>query len=237
MITAQVSLVEEILANPMYLAAGGLAIILIGVLAMKFLSGSGASGVSTKVSFQKSGGKPTGSNVLLLRPRDHRFMSIPVDIENSRVLLCKKIDKIARRFYKAGPGWTNPEARQTMFLGVDGYGYVANIKKPDAQKFTLKETLIELWTKEFYEKVPKPYRDVIETSEYGLIVDVSIPEESDEMPFKSSESLDEEDRSKMLHELANPEEKVPLRRTLMPILFGFTAGIALVLLIQQFQGG
>lgn len=230
-------MIAEILSNPLYLAAGGLAIILVGVLAMRFMSSGEVGGGNSKISFSKSGGKASGKNILLLRPRDHRFLSVPVDIETARALICKKMEKVSRRFYKSGPGWTNPEAKQTIFIGVDGYGYVTNIRKPDPTKLTLKEALIELWTKEFYEKVPKPYRDVIETSEYGLIVDVTIPDEEEGMPFKSSESLDEEDRAKMLHELANPEEKVPLLRTLMPILFGFFAGMALIMLIQQFQRG
>ena len=225
---------EGIIDNPFYLAAGGLILVLGGVLYMKFFKGDGSGGGTSAI--MPGGQKVARKSVFLLRPRDHRFMPVPVDIENARSIVCKKIDKVSRRFYKTGPGWTNPEKRETVFLAIDGLGYVCNINQPDAPHYSLKEVLTDLWTDEFYNKIPKPYKELVESTNYGLTIDVVIPTEEG-LPFKSSEDLNEEDRQKMLHELANPEEKPSLVKTLMPILFGFFAGASVVLLINTFRGG
>ena len=59
--------------------------------------------------------------VMLLRPNDNRYATLPVDRETDEGVYCKKVDGIQYRFYKTGPGWTGGMVR---FLGVEGLSLI-----------------------------------------------------------------------------------------------------------------
>ena len=219
-------MLDAIFGNSYFLAA---LIIGLGVLLFAVFNYF-KRGTSSVIS--KEGNK----EVFVLRPRDHRLLPVPVSTETARTLVCKKVENVIRRFVKTGPGWTIINKRKIIFLAIDGYGYICRIKDAIEERLSVREALIEVWGSEFYSKIPPKERDALESTNWGLTVGVTIPAEED-LPFKSSEDLTEEDRQKMLKDLANPDEKVPLVKSLMPIIFGFTLGIALTLVIVSLRGG
>jgi hypothetical protein len=185
---------------------------------------------------QTGGNKGPRKTVCVLKPDDHRYIPAEVELETAKTLKCKKREKIIRRFIKTAAGWADVEARRVMFLGIDGYAYLTQPSEPEEKHLSLKEVLQELFGFEQYEKMSEDKRDIVENTTWGLTVGVTIPEENDTLPFKSSEDDSEDDRQKMLAQLANPDEKTSITKSLMPILFGFMLGALIVLGIWKASG-
>lgn len=187
---------------------------------------------------KRRGNKGPKRIVCVLRPDDHRYIPADVELETAKTLKCKKREKVIRRFIKTtlGCGWSDVEARRVMFIGIDGYAYLTDPKLPEEQKLSLKECLQELFGYEQYQKMSEDKREIVENTTWGLTVGVRIPDGTETLPYKSSEDDAEDDRSKMLSQLANPDEKVSLSKSLLPILFGFAFGALLVLVLWKMGG-
>lgn len=108
--------------------------------------------------------------VMLLRPNDGRFATLPIIKETDEGLYCKKMDGISYRFYKTGPGWTE---RIVRFLGVEGTPLISYIKAGDIKiTTTVSEFLRFKWGEGPYDKLPPALKKPLEEGT-GLIVNVN----------------------------------------------------------------
>lgn len=112
--------------------------------------------------------------VMLLRPNDNRYTTLPVDRETDEGVYCKKVEGIQYRFYKTGPGWTEKMVR---FLGVEGTPLISYIKSRKAVVTTVSEFLRFKWGDKPYDKLPDSLRKPLEKGT-GIIVNIDplIPE-------------------------------------------------------------
>lgn len=107
--------------------------------------------------------------VMLLRPNDGRFATLPVDRETDEGLYCRKVGGVQHRFYKTGPGWTGNLVR---FLGVEGTPLISYIKEGTKKIETpVSEFLKFVWGEGPYKKLPNALKKPLEEG-IGLIVTV-----------------------------------------------------------------
>jgi len=106
--------------------------------------------------------------VMLLRPNDGRFATLPIEKETDEGLYCKEVDGINYRFYKTGPGWTEKIVR---FLGVEGTPLISYIKEGNKITTTVSEFLRFKWGDAPYDKLPDALKNPIENGT-GLIVNI-----------------------------------------------------------------
>ncbi len=106
--------------------------------------------------------------VMLLRPNDGRFATLPIEKETDEGLYCKRRDGISYRFYKTGPGWTE---RIVRFLGVEGTPLISWIQEGNDVTTTIEKFLRFKWGDGPYNKLPDSLKKPIEEGT-GLIVNV-----------------------------------------------------------------
>ena len=106
--------------------------------------------------------------VMLLRPNDNRYATLPVDRETDEGVYCKKVDGIQYRFYKTGPGWTGSMVR---FLGVEGTPLISYIKSKKEVVTTVSEFLRFKWGDKAYDKLPNALKKPLEKGT-GIIVNI-----------------------------------------------------------------
>ena len=107
--------------------------------------------------------------VMLLRPNDNRYTTLPVDHETDEGVYCKKVDGIQYRFYKTGPGWTGSMVR---FLGVEGTPLISYIKSKKEVVTTVSEFLRFKWGDGPYDKLPNALKKPLEKGT-GIIVNIN----------------------------------------------------------------
>ena len=137
-------------------------------IGMLLLIGISVAVILLFLYFNLSKKKTLQKEVMLLRPNDGRYTTLPLDRETDEGLYCKKRDGISYRFYKTGPGWTE---RMVRFLGVEGTPLISYIKAGENITTTVSEFLRFKWGDGPYNKLPDALRKPIEEGT-GLIVTV-----------------------------------------------------------------
>lgn len=178
--------------------------------------------------------RPT-KEVLLLRPRDKRGLTIPVALESDIGLTCKKTEGIVRRFLKAGPSWTFASKTKvvTRFLGLEGTAYTVAIKGNEMTQVSLEDTLRLLWGDK-YNKLPEDLKDPIEKDKVGVTIGVQPIEEQEEMIPMSSDDLHDAGDGVVLEKLAagaQPSKKMEIYQFIMGAIAG-----AFIMYLSVMQG-
>ena len=107
--------------------------------------------------------------VMLLRPNDGRFATLPVDRETDEGLYCKKVGGVQHRFYKTGPGWSG--GGLVRFLGVEVTPLISYIKKKLEVTTTIEEFLRFKWGDGPYDKLPKTLKNPLEKGT-GIVITI-----------------------------------------------------------------
>ena len=170
--------------------------------------------------------------VMLLRPNDGRFATLPIIRETDKGLYCKKHDGIQYRFYKTGPGWTEQIVR---FLGVEGTPLVAYIKKGNEVTTTVSEFLRFVWGDKPYDKLPDDLRKPIEKGT-GVIVTVDpiIPDKEYKLDRVTADAvLAESDRANLDEFGKGTPKKEGFKQLTMDLSKIFLGAFAMYFLIKQ----
>lgn len=160
--------------------------------------------------------KPT-KKILLLRPRDRRGKSLTVTQETDLGLVCKPTKGVTHRFIKVGPSWVFHEAGRmiTRFLGLEGTAYTAIVKGDELVNVSIKEFLIFLWDKKFYDAIPEVQRDKVETDVIGVTIRVQkIDEEEEGLSALTADDINDENDNIVLSKIAEPQ-KVDLSQNIL----------------------
>lgn len=171
--------------------------------------------------------------VMLLRPNDNRFTTIPVERETDEGIYGKKVDKIKYRFYKSGPGWTEKIVR---FLAVEGTPLISYIKEGTKRiKTTIPEYLKFAWTEGVYNKLTDDLKKPLEEG-VGIIVTVSpiIPKEDFGLDrLKADAILKESDVANLGEFGKGTPKKEGLKDFMTDAIKFLTGAFAMYFLIRQ----
>jgi hypothetical protein len=161
----------DVLLEPLTLAI--IAIGVIGFAAIIYVIRGGGGGLSL------GGGGGSGKSkkyVLLLRNKDRRFKHIKIIDEHDEALEApKEKNGVTRFFIKKGPGWTDEDRPQTMFLGFNAYAYTLIINKVPEKVLKLAEAVRIVLGKEVYDVITPDLRDKLEKAEFGINVEPDDP--------------------------------------------------------------
>lgn len=170
--------------------------------------------------------------VMLLRPNDGRFTTLPIERETDEGLYCKIRDGIKYVFYKTGPGWTE---RIVRFLAVEGTPLVSWVKAGDDVKTTISEFLKFKWGEKVYNKLSDELRKPLEEGT-GVIVTVDpiIPDKSFGLDRVSADAiLKESDRANLDEFGKGTPKKEGMKDFMTDAIKFLTGAFAMYFLIRQ----
>ena len=175
------------------------------------------------------------TQIYLLRRRDRRGEKLKVKRETDLGMECNRGKLGPAHYIKTGPGWTFSEAgRQiTKFFGLEATVYTALIKDEILEHIPLKNYLLLLWDKTFYDSIPPRYRELVEKDTIGVTVEV-VPVDPDTYGLKDlkSSDVDNETDGKILGHLGGEEDKPSLTENFYRIGLWIVFGALLMYFLQ-----
>lgn len=177
------------------------------------------------------------TEVLLLRPRDKRGLTVPVVLESDIGLTCKKTGGIVRRFIKAGCSWTFASKTKvvTRFLGLEGTAYSAIVRGQKQIKLSLEQVLRLAWDDDFYERLPPERKKPIEKDKWGITIEVEpVKEEGEELVKISSDDVHDAAETVILDKISKAQ-KSSKKMEVYQFIMGAIAG-AFIMYLAVMQG-
>lgn len=136
--------------------------------------------------------------VLLLRNRDKRFREIPIVNESDLSLQSVKSKGITRYFVKTGASWSDEKRQRTIFLALEGFCHTLYLNGTASAKFTLKQALIAVCGPSIFEKMPKDFKEKIESATFDITVEPLDPPKNLSGDYVSSEQRHTESDHEMV---------------------------------------
>jgi len=170
--------------------------------------------------------------VLFLRPRDRRGETLLVTRETDRSVWCERANPI-HRFIKFGPAYEFHENGRlvTRFLGIEGSAYTADLSTPNPKP--LKKTLAEILEDfPWYQKLPQKFKDQVEKTKYGIVVDADkIEERKYGLPKLTSDDVNDEADAVILQRIAQGTKVSTAKREFYQLMVGIGLGIGIALML------
>lgn len=173
-------------------------------------------------------------DVLLLRPRDRRGVTLRVARETDRGLICHKYRGPIWRFIKTGPGWSFLEdsRRGTKFIGIEGTAYTSSIQGGSTEEISVKDYLRLLWGDDEYAKIPEPLKKTVEDDKIGVTVE---PQQFDiaDLPQYTSEDMHNEEDTVIMGKLAKAHQTSTTKDFFM-VAVGAGLGMLLLIVLESY---
>jgi len=168
--------------------------------------------------------------VMFLRPRDRRGERLLVTRETDRSIWCERATPI-HRFIKFGPAYEFHEGGRlvTRFLGIEGSAYTADLSTPNPEplKMTLSEILEEF---PWYKKLPQKFKEQVEKTKYGIVVDVKKIDVKG-LPELTSDDVNDEADAVILQRIAQGTKVSTVKREFYQLMVGIGLGIGIALIL------